>query len=309
MCPDCRQLAPLAEDANGRLRCSHRDCGIELRKCFNYINHGICNRCVPATDSAGDTRCDYCHLTKVVPDLAIPGNLEKWRRLERAKQRVLYVLDWLGVSFRATSGEQLPELTFEFKADGDKLVHTGHLKGCITINIGEADDVERERRRVMFREPHRTLVGHFRHELGHYFWERLVHNQQEAAFRDVFGDERDPTYGQALKTYHQTGPPAGWQKTFISAYATMHPWEDFAETFGAYLDMVTVLDTAAHFGVATCDLGDPEKLVRSYQRLGLLANEMNRDMGLVDLVPEVFVPPVVQKLRFVHSLLRPAAQS
>jgi hypothetical protein len=293
MCPGCRHLVPLQGGTDGVLRCGRAECGLQLQKCSNYINHGICNRCVPVKDAARDLRCDYCRLTTVVPDLAIEGNREKWRRLERAKQRVLYILDLLGLSFRATSDERLPVLTFEFKADGDK-----------PINIGEADDVERERRRVLFREPHRTLVGHFRHELGHFFWDRLIRDQRESEFREVFGDERDPTYGQALEAYHQVGPSADWQRSFVSAYASMHPWEDFAETFGAYLDMVTVLDTAAHFGIATCDLSDPEKLVRSYQRLGLLANEMNRDMGLVDLVPEVFVPSVVHKLRFVHSLTR-----
>jgi hypothetical protein len=24
------------------------------------------------------------------------------------------------------------------------------------------------------REPYRTLLGHFRHEVGHYYWDRLV---------------------------------------------------------------------------------------------------------------------------------------
>ena len=166
----------------------------------------------------------------------------------------------------------------------------------------EADDVEREKFRVEFGEPQRTLVGHFRHELGHYFWDRLIKGRREDEFRKLFGDERTPAYDEALKTYYANGPASDWQNRFVSAYASMHPWEDFAETFGTYLDMVTILDTGSHLGLAESRFDDINFLISTYQRLGLIANELNRDMGLVDLVPEIFSSLVIEKMRFIHSL-------
>lgn len=302
LCPACQRVAPLVAGKSGRLQCGHAECGAALQRCHNYAREQLCNRCLPLTADSPETLCDYCSLTAVIPDLAVEGNRDRWHRLERAKQRVLYILDLIGLSFRPTNQPDVPTLSFEFKADGQQPVPTGHEQGCITINIREADDVEREKARVQFGEPQRTLVGHFRHELGHYFWDRLVKGRRDKECREVFGDERNPSYAEALDRYHANGPIAGWQDNYISAYATMHPWEDFAETFGAYLDMVSVLDTASHFQVARCKLDNLESMIKNYQQVGLIANEFNRDMGLVDLVPEIFVPAVVEKLRFVHSL-------
>jgi hypothetical protein len=252
--------------------------------------------------------CDYCQTTTLIPDLSVDGHREKWRKLERAKRRVLYVLDLLGLPFRQETPDGFPGVSFEFKSDTTEAVHTGHDNGCITINLREADDVEREKARVAFQEPQRTLVGHFRHELGHYFWDRLVQGQREAEFRELFGDELNPPYATALENYYATGPDPNWKATFISAYASMHPWEDFAETFGAYLDMVAVLDTARAFGAAEVEAANIDSMIVAYQKLGVMANELNRDMGLVDLVPEVFLTPIVCKMRFIHSLTHSAQQ-
>ena len=308
MCPECNRVVPFIADKKGGLRCGHADCGVALQKCFNYAVEQICNRCLRVDAAGQETRCDYCCLTKVIPDLAIEGNHEKWGLLERAKRRVLFTVDLVGLPFRPNQDPNAPVLSFEFKADGVRPTSTGHKNGCITINIREADDIEREKARVEFQEPQRTLVGHFRHELGHYFWDRLVRGQREEQYRSSFGDERDPSYAEALTSYHANGPRPNWQQQFISAYATMHPWEDFAETFGAYLDMVSVLDTAGHFGITSRGLDNVDAMIKSYQQVGLIANELNRDMGLVDLVPEVFVPPVIEKLRFIHFLRSDAAR-
>ncbi len=304
VCPECHGVAPLVGDEPEGLYCGHRDCGIALKKCANYLLERICNRCLRADDESSETRCDYCALTAVIPDQSVAGNHEKWQRLEWAKQRVLDIVDLIGLPFRPSHQPSVPCLAFEFKADGEQPVHTGHQNGTITINLREVDDVEREKTRVAFQEPQRTLVGHFRHELGHYFWDRLVKAKCEEECREVFGDERDPAYVQALEAYHAQGPREEWPETFVTAYASMHPWEDFAETFGTYLDMVSVLDTARHFGVTRCDLYDVDSMIKCYQEVGFLANEFNRDMGLVDLVPEVFVPAVIVKLRFIHTLSR-----
>lgn len=305
MCPHCNAIVPLTQKKPDSWQCGDDSCGIALHRCANFVEHG-CNRCVPGDAASHAAVCDYCALTKVIPDLNVEGNREKWRRLERAKHRVLYILDLLGLPVRHGSSGNEPVLSFELKAGAGQPIHTGHKNGCITINVLEADDVEREKTRVAFHEPQRTLVGHFRHELGHYFWDRLVKGHREEECRTVFGDERTPTYEDALQKYHAGGPVPAWQTHFVSGYATMHPWEDFAESFGAYLDMVTVLDTARHFEIADCDLRDVDAMIVMYQRMGIAANEMNRDMGLIDLVAEIFVPPVVEKIRFIHSLAQTA---
>lgn len=310
LCTCCRELVSVGQPGGGDLtgqvhQCSNASCGNQVSFCINANKHATCNRLIPtnaAKSSAG--LCDYCELTTVIPDLSVPGNLDKWQRLEAAKHRVLYALDQIGFPFRADSGTQRSAVSFEFKEDGAEPVATGHNDGRIVINIKEADSVKREIARVQFGEPQRTLVGHFRHELGHYIWDRLVkpNGPQLEKFRNIFGDERIQDYGQALEDYYQSEPASNWQTNFISAYATMHPWEDFAETFATYIDMRSVLDTASHFGMSTSDNSNFDDMVRDYSSVGVMANELNRDMGLLDLVPEVFVPPVIEKLRFIHLL-------
>ena len=182
----------------------------------------------------------------------MPGNIERWRALEAAKRRLVYALKRLGLPLGGQAGGCGAGLAFDFLADAgpDQPVMTGHDDGLITINIAEANSAERERRRVELGEPYRTLLGHLRHEVGHYYWDVLVRDGGKIeASRAVFGDE-SVDYQEALDRHYQTGAPAGWEENFVSAYATMHPWEDFAETWTHYLHMVDTLDTAASFGLA-----------------------------------------------------------
>jgi len=316
-CPACRQLVAILPQDGGSYACGNAACGAALAKCFNYSQHQVCNRCVPLDIVAEGGLCDCCRFNDTIPDLSIAGNLEKWRRLEAAKRRLFYDLDELGLPYGTAADNVDPPLTFDFKADviapvgfwrgigKAERVYTGHAGGRITINIREADDVEREKLRVDFGEAQRTLIGHFRHEVGHYCWDQLVKGRREDDCRAVFGDHDHPNYAEALETFYQQGPPADWATRCVSAYATMHPWEDFAETWATYLDMVSALDTAHHVGFG----GEPEpvgasvdSMVERYQQLGIALNEINRSMGLLDVVPEVFVEPVVEKLRFIHQL-------
>ena len=308
-CDFCRQTTSVDGDVNEVLTCNQPNCSADVVFCRNFEPHGVCNRLISAKAPATTNEkhvglCDFCKLTTVIPDLAIAGNAEKWRRLEKAKQRVLYALDTLGFPFRDDANSPFPAVRFEFKADGVEPVSTGHNNGCIVINIEEADSVKRELSRVQLGEPQRTLVGHFRHEMGHYFWSRLVNpnNQLLKQFRELYGDELSLEYGQAIDAYYRNGPAGVWQTNYVSAYATMHPWEDFAETFATYVDMCSVLNTANHFGTADVVFDDLDTMVESYSKIGVMANEFNRDMGLLDLVPEVFTSPVIEKLRFVHCL-------
>lgn len=318
-CPACRNLTALVAEPSGGLRCGHDTCRAALVKCVNYAQHDVCNRCLNVESSGAGGLCDCCRFNETIPDLTIPGNLQKWYALEAAKRRLFYELDQLGLRFGQDGEVVDPPLRFDFKADviptggywrsiGDhEQVFTGHVDGRITINIREADDAAREKLRVELGEPQRTLIGHFRHEIGHYFWERLVKGRREDEFQELFGNPFEPSYEEGLEAHYQNGPPADWRLRFVSAYATMHPWEDFAETFSVYLDMVSALDTAEHVGVGGATATgrtDLDAMVVRYQALGLALNELNRGMGLLDLVPEVFVAPVVEKLRLIHHLVR-----
>ncbi|MDB5294189.1 MAG: hypothetical protein JWO31_172 [Phycisphaerales bacterium] len=320
-CPTCKQITALepAADGNG-FTCQNKDCGAHLLKCDNYVTHNVCNRCVPveaAEASGAAPRCDYCRFNRTIPKLDVPTNLKRWGWLEAAKRRALHDFDRLGLKYGMAADGVNPPLAFEFKADSDdpaaeyqdvsagEKVFTGHDNGLITINLKEADPVERERARVDFREAHRTLVGHFRHELGHYVWDVSVKGEREPAFNKLFGDANAVPYGQALAEYHKNGAKPDWATAYVSAYATMHPWEDWAETFAHYLSMMATMDTAVEGKlVPPLDLSDFGQITREYARLGLALNELNRGIGLVDFLPEVIVGPVCEKMAFVHGLTR-----
>ncbi|OYP39130.1 putative zinc-binding metallopeptidase [Rhodopirellula sp. MGV] len=283
-------------------RCTN--CGETLAMCQNRTEYQVCNGTTRQSDP--EARCRYCELNQVIPDPSIDSNLKQWRLVERAKHRVLYDIDRIGLPL---NDQQEPKLLFEFKSSSTEPVSTGHADGVITLDLAEADSVHRERTRVQFGEPHRTLVGHFRHELGHYFWQKCVQTSCIEECRAIFGDERDPEYGEARDRYYEQGAPANWQQSFVSEYATMHPWEDFAETFNAYLDMIAIARTFGHFQDDGDRLteADFDSLITDYRRIGIMANELNRDMGLLDLVPEVFTPPVIEKMRFIHRLASASA--
>jgi hypothetical protein len=203
---------------------------------------------------------------------------------------------------------------------------TGHANGLITINVEEADDAKREHIKYQMREPYRTLVGHFRHELGHYYWERLVWNTRWLElFRQLFGDER-ASYADAVKRNYEQGPPADWATSHVSAYATMHPWEDWAETWAHYLHMVDSLGTAMGFGIDARDLqcditpfsrddlyapDDPQAdgllaLLNGWIEIVMVLNEMARSMGVPDFYPFVMCKPVVAKLHLIHMVVADA---
>lgn len=297
-----------------------------FRLCAN-AQHDSCNWLIEAGDPAALCLC--CRHNRTIPDLGLDANALAWRKIEAAKHRLFYSLLRLKLPL-ATRLEQ-PEsgLAFDFLADPPEpagpRVMTGHDNGLVTIALSEADDAERERSRVAMHEPYRTLLGHFRHETGHYFWDRLVRDGDRLApCRALFGDDT-LDYGQALQRHYEQGAPADWQARFVTSYATMHPWEDFAETWAHYLHLVDTLETAAAFGLSTrprvaegdeLDASvdfDPyrtqpfERLVESWMPLTIALNSLNRSMGQPDLYPFVLSPPALDKLAFVHGLVHPDA--
>lgn len=320
-CPVCRTISAMLPDGETGYRCANPSCGAALVKCFNYASEGVCNRMqTPEDHAAYGGLCDCCRHNVVIPDLSIDGHRERWAALEAAKRRLFYTLDLIGLPHPAPQDDVPLPLTFSFMADalpdaglwrstgGGEKVYTGHANGHITINLMEADDVERERLRVDMNESHRTLIGHFRHEIGHYYWDLLIKGQDEPRSREIFGDHDSPTYAEALERYYEEGPAPDWQQRHVSAYATMHPWEDFAETFAAYQDIVAVLDTTDDLGMRRGEHdGSIAGMVLAYQQVGLALNELNREMGLLDVVPVVITPEIQVKLEYVHQVVTRSA--
>jgi hypothetical protein len=319
-CPHCRSIVAV-NGITGSYSCDR--CKSALLKCTNNRELTVCNRFVLMQPGGkAPAYCDCCKFNRTIPDLAVAGNAERWARLEAAKRRMIYDLDMLGLKYGTAAEGFTPGLVFEFKTDkiiengqwqkikNCEPITTGHADGVIIINICEADDVERERMRVNLHEPQRTLIGHFRHEIAHYFWDLLVKNRQEEECKAVFGDHtRD--YAAAQRVYYEKGAPPDWQNSYVSAYATMHPWEDFAETFALYLDICGTLDTAQaqHFSDLPVPAKDLKATLDRYTPMAIGMNEINRHMGLPDLVPEVFCCEVVKKLQYIHELVESSANA
>lgn len=289
------------------------------RPCANGQEHGVCNWLVSRAE--GIDLCLACRTNRTIPDLRRPGNRERWGRLEAAKRRMLYSLLSLGLPLQHR-GEQ-PEwgLAFDFLEDRRsnpeaalEVVGTGHHAGVIVVNVMEADPVEQARARQRLHEQYRTLIGHMRHEIGHYYWDRLIRDSERLdAFRAAFGDER-ADYRAALDRYYTAGPPPDWPGRFISAYASAHPWEDWAETWAHYLHMTDTLETAASHGLGGAlpvaearPGGDFADRVNQWMALSVILNELNRSMGQDDPYPFVITPVQIRKLRFIHQTIAEAA--
>jgi hypothetical protein len=259
----------------------------------------------------GGQYCGSCALNRTIPNLSFPQNVLLWRRVEEAKRRLIYDLRRLGLPLISRSGATI---AFDILSEEAGPVLTGHLAGLITLNIVEADDVERESRRAAFREPYRTLLGHFRHEIGHFYWELLVQGTKlQAPFNLIFGDAAQD-YQEALKSYYLRTDRAFDHRSFISEYATSHPWEDWAETFAHFLHIVSTLDTLAGLPLALDNraksvLEDPylendfDALLASWKPVAHAINELNRSLGQTDAYPFELTPAIIGKLHLVHMAI------
>jgi hypothetical protein len=296
-------------------------CGTRYKFCANAALD-VCNWLILAQEP--DQLCITCRHNRTIPNLSDPESLRRWRLIEVAKHRLFYTLLKLRLPLDGKN-KDANSLTFDFLdagAAGGPSVMTGHAKGLITLNVAEADDAERERVRAKMGELYRTLLGHFRHEIAHYYWDRLIANTPKLeSFRQIFGDER-ADYAQALQSYHANGAPADWREHFVSTYASSHPWEDFAEIWAHYFHMVDTLETADAFGLAvrpklskgmTAHIDfDPlhaelDRIIEAWLPLTFAVNSINRSMGVPDLYPFVLGPAVVGKLSFVHDCIREQA--
>ncbi|MEN9578256.1 MAG: hypothetical protein RJA70_1265 [Pseudomonadota bacterium] len=279
------------------------------RKCHNYSHEGVCNWLVET--SATEELCQACRLNHVIPDLSQPQNRTRWLEVEKAKRRLIYSLNRLALPVTPKSVDYQKGLSFDILASaGGAYVLTGHSDGLITLNLDEADVVRREETRLAMKERYRTLLGHFRHEIGHYYWDRVVDGTPELAdFRAMFGDER-ANYEEALQAYYARETPINFSDYAISSYATAHPWEDFAESFAHYLHMIDTLETAQQFGFVSeesysCQNSTVfELLMGEWMKLTVALNSLNRSMGLPDAYPFAISERVSGKLRFIHELIQ-----
>ena len=309
-CPTCGRLVFFENSA-----CLH--CGTELvfdaagrelearrgrPRCVN-AEIARCNWLAPAPGSL----CPSCARTRTRPADGDANGLEQFATAEAAKRRLLFELAELGLH----AGE---DLCFDLLSSQYEPVTTGHADGLVTLDLAESGDAHREAMREQMGEPYRTVLGHLRHEVGHYFFERLAAaGPARERARALFGDERED-YAAALERHYESGPPADWGERHVSAYATMHPSEDWAETFAHYLHIRDTLQTAAAYRVSTeignlspptprtPEPGSMEAIMAEWLPLSLALNQLNRSMGADDLYPFVLPAPVVDKLALVHDL-------
>lgn len=300
------------------------------RRCSHLKSAAACNWLVDAADRHAGTPplCRCCRLTRTLPDLSVPENGVFWQRVARDQRRLVSTLIGLGLPVKSRSGEDPKRgLAFDLlrAPPGGPAIVTGHADGVITLDIEEADDARREQRRNALDEPYRTLLGHLRHESGHYYWQRLVApSRWLEPFRALFGDERQD-YAAALQAHYQHGAPADWATRHVSAYASSHPWEDWAETWAHYLHLRDTLDTARSFGLdgETVELNyerfglgalgdgaraDPDAaaflaLVNGWMELTGVLNELSRSMGVPDFYPFVLSASALRKLHLVHRVV------
>jgi hypothetical protein len=292
----------------------------QYRRCANLETAAACNWLLEATDASDFCQC--CRLNRTIPDLTIPENADGWNKIEIAKRRLVSSLIALGLPVQSLTEDPQRGIAFDFlrSLPGGPPVMTGHEDGIITLNIEEADDATRELYRKNFNEPYRTLLGHLRHEAGHYYWDRLIDGTSLLqGFRELFGDETED-YSAALQRHYSQGPPLDWRNRFVSAYASAHPWEDWAETWAHYLHITDTWDTALSFGMdvdaglafdgftdaALFQKDHPESgqflnFLNSWTQLTAVLNELSRAMGLADFYPFVLSRSAVAKLHFVHT--------
>lgn len=298
--PQRMELLTLSEYGEGLLA----DDGTRYRYCENQRLYGNCNWLLSI--DAPETKCRSCGMNKVIPTLRNPEIILLWSRVEEAKRRLIYSLLRNGLPFESGNNRLNFKIMEDRRRNPDVLesfVATGHLHGTITINVVEADDVARHAIREQLQERYRTVLGHLRHEAGHFYFGLLAQGELLEECRTLFGDERED-YNAALARYYDNGPASDWHKRFVSAYASAHPAEDFAETFAHVLHIDDALETARWSGLAPAapDTQD-ESWIDEWVRLAITLNEVLRSLGSEDPYPFVITKAIRDKLEFVNRLV------
>jgi hypothetical protein len=282
--------------------------GLVWHVCRNLNLHG----CTWLASLEGG-QCFACDLTRTRPNDDDLAGLAYYPEAERAKRHLITELDTLGFPIvgkdPATGGDPDSGLAFDLLSSVAENVVIGHDDGVITIDLAESDAAYREQVKQKLAEPYRTMLGHFRHEVGHYYEWQLVRGDDLAhRCRELFGDE-SADYQAAIDRHYAQGPPAGWEESHISTYATMHPFEDFAETWAHYLHISDTIETASEYGLTsvapvTAFSSFRDVVMGVWAPLTVALNMINRSMGKDDLYPFVIPAPVLDKLDFVAALPR-----
>jgi hypothetical protein len=306
--PSSFEMLSVKDGTNGIVTGSD---GQPYRFCKNSLDYGSCNHLVKAADAS--LICRTCHFTEIAPDLTIEANRELWAVMEQAKRRLLFSLFQLGIPPLSKFEDPVKGLSFCFLAEGQghEKVITGHMDGVITISLAEADKANLEARRQQLGERYRTLLGHFRHEIGHYYWDRLIADGGKIdEFRAEFGDE-SVNYADALQAHYTKPADDFWKNDFISAYAASHPWEDWAETFAHFLHMQDVVETSRSVGlIAEEGIGiipDFATNISLWLNTSFRMNQLGRSIGSGDLYPFVLNDRVIKKMEFIHNVVFAAA--
>lgn len=284
--------------ANTYRVCQHRDHEIQC----NWLIDG----------ESDHVQCISCRTTRTIPMLDQPDNLRRWAIMESNKRRMIYGLLDMGLTITGYTEDKDEGVAFDFLEDQrtnssiyEEHILSGHAKGIVTINVAEADGSYREATREAMNESFRSLLGHFRHEIGHYYWERLIpHSTNYAEFQHLFGDETQD-YRKALDDYYLKGPEDNWQKSYISAYASMHPLEDWAETWSHYMLMRETIETAFNYQICPklTAYSDFDVWMTEWMQLIVVLNALSRSIGNADAYPFVISNTVRFKLKFIHHLV------
>jgi hypothetical protein len=319
--PDALELVTLTADVAPMAVAGEPD--RRVRRCAN-TPLARCNWLVPGDGSTGvgaTGLCRSCRLTRTRPNDDEPGAMAAFADAEEAKRRLLFQIFSLGLPLTSRIDDPETGVTFDLLSSRGQDVVTGHQGGVITLDLSESDPAHREFVRLQLGEAYRTVLGHFRHEIAHYYWPILVTDAGHTdRFRELFGDERE-SYQAAVERHYASEPPPGWEDTHVSPYATMHPWEDWAETFAHYLHIQSGLETADAYGLS---VGEPAvtaarpagstisppgtigAMVEDWLELTYALNAMSHAIGQPPLYPFVLAPRVVEKLGFVHDRIAAA---
>lgn len=313
-----------------------RGAAAKERLCANGVRYAVCNWL--AMPGQANDLCLSCQMDRVIPNLADRRNVILWGKVEAAKRRLIYELLSLGIPMVPGGSGLFDGLTFRIVSTRmDSGVTMGHLNGLITVNLEEADDTYRQIHRQNLGEESRTVLGHFRHESGHYVWQRWFdklpwNHVHRLAFREVFGDERRD-YSWALYRHYSVGnsqPP----ENHISAYASCHPWEDWAETWAHYLQMMDGVQTFHSLGLdlsqmtLPCDQFEPATValprllganprddagflqnLSAWVQVAAVLNELSASAGQPMIYPFVIDGGVARKLRLIHYFVQACRQS
>ncbi len=306
--PASMQLLNFSEQEPGVL---HNPLMGLFKPCRNGQDYHVCNWVLPFDSS--NIYCIACDLNEMVPALTQEKKRVWWANMESAKRRLIYTLLRLGLPLKNRKYSE-DGLAFAFLEDKrtnpqveEEIVQTGHAQGLITVYLAEADDVSRELTRVTMGERYRTLLGHFRHESGHYYFDQLIcSGPYLPAFNSFFGDHT-LDYQESLENYYANPPAPASETGFISDYAQSHPMEDWAECWAHYLHMIDTLETAVEFNIVNADplAPDLEDWLSDWDRVTVILNALNRSMGMRDAYPFVLSAKTIEKVRFVHSVVRP----